>query len=319
MITRIKKYLKTYRDYNWKIMGGGVLLDCFLSRLIDGTNTNEYIALEFYRKSHRERKCYLTNRRNIEINQKWLLDVDKKYKDLVGDKAQFDRFFQKFVNRRFLDSTSASREEIESFIEQFPAVLAKPVSNTQGKGIQLIKRTDLNDDLLDILSSNKYALEQVIVQHHSLAEINPSSVNTVRIATAVDRNGKGHLIGAVLRCGGKGSFVDNFHCGGIAYPIDMEEGCVCGYGKNITSSERFLSHPASGICMMGFHVPNWNILTESIIEAAEMLPQMKYLGWDVAVTEEGIELVEANYGHDGMVLQFDHVGKCQKVKSILFG
>lgn len=29
MITRIKKYLKTYRDYNWKIMGGGYCLTAF--------------------------------------------------------------------------------------------------------------------------------------------------------------------------------------------------------------------------------------------------------------------------------------------------
>jgi hypothetical protein len=45
--------------------------------------------------------------------------------------------------------------------------------------------------------------------------------------------------------------------------------------------------------------------------------EMYYLGWDIAVTESGIELVEANFGHASVVFQLDHVGKYALVKKLL--
>lgn len=47
--------------------------------------------------------------------------------------------------------------------------------------------------------------------------------------------------------------------------------------------------------MLGFKVSNWHIAIDSVIKAAEKLPQCRFIGWDVAITTKGIELIEGNH------------------------
>jgi hypothetical protein len=47
--------------------------------------------------------------------------------------------------------------------------------------------------------------------------------------------------------------------------------------------------------MLGFKLPNWHIAIDSVIKAAEKLPQCRFIGWDVAITTKGIELIEGNH------------------------
>ena len=69
--------------------------------------------------------------------------------------------------------------------------------------------------------------------------------------------------------------------------------------------------------MMGFHIPNWKELVSQVLKAAEMVPEMLFLGWDIAVTEEGFDFVEANIGQSSSVLQLDHKGKLEMMRKIL--
>ena len=49
--------------------------------------------------------------------------------------------------------------------------------------------------------------------------------------------------------------------------------------------------------MVGFHVPNWPAVLSTVSEAVGCtLPRL--LGWDIAVMEDGVDIVEANNGAD---------------------
>ena len=318
-MSRIKKYIDSFRIYDWSKIANGklavfLIIDCILSRIFDGTNTEEYIALEFYRKNRRERAQYLTNIRSKKINNKMLKESSAEEIASIGNKAVFNKKYRDFIKRDFLETEGSDATEIKAFIEKHGTILAKPLSRSQGKGILKINNDELDDTMLNKLVNEEYLLEELIIQHHALSEINSSSVNTVRMATVLDHKGEVHIVAATLRCGSAGNFVDNFHSGGIAYPIDIENGIVVGKGKNTSDSNAYICHPSSGKLMIGFKIPNWDVVVGTVKKIAAISENMRYIGWDLAVTEDGVDLVEGNYGHAGTVLQFDHIGKYKNVK-----
>ena len=56
----------------------------------------------------------------------------------------------------------------------------------------------------------------------------------------------------------------------------------------------------TGTQIQGFQFPDWEAAMDMVRQAAEMIPELGYLGWDIAFTEEGPILVEGNEfpGHD---------------------
>ena len=75
--------------------------------------------------------------------------------------------------------------------------------------------------------------------------------------------------------------------------------------------KRFLRHPNTGMILPGFSIPEWPKVKALTIAAAEKLEGVGWVGWDVAVLENGdVELVEGNHdpGHD-VIQMVDLVGK----------
>ena len=55
-------------------------------------------------------------------------------------------------------------------------------------------------------------------------------------------------------------------------------------------------HPDSGIPYKGEPIPCWRALVDLSKSMAENIPEMTYIGWDMALTPDGWEPVEANRG-----------------------
>ena len=102
-----------------------------------------------------------------------------------------------------------------------------------------------------------------------MRDINPSSVNTIRVATARDSQGKVHILGASLRAGGKGNVVDNFHAGGEQYFIDVETGVVSHAGSTFAGEKGICFSPSTGKKMIGLEIPHCNTVVETVKAAAK--------------------------------------------------
>ena len=59
--------------------------------------------------------------------------------------------------------------------------------------------------------------------------------------------------------------------------------------------------------MVGQKLPNWDILLDVVKSAHESIPECRYIGWDVAITENGVVLIEAN--HDPDYELYESLGK----------
>ena len=326
IIKRIKGYFASYgRNYNWKNMGTGnpavEKLRCFACRIIYGVNPEYYVAMELYRKRPAEIRKYMGTVQSRKIMRKMLKTSDMAEHRTIGNKLCFDEFYGAagFVKRDFLGTEKASEDEIRAFIERHGEVLKKPIYESGGSGIELLRREDMSDELLKELKRRAYVLEERIVQHHLLNEINPSCVNSVRVVTILDKDRIPQIVGAALRCGAPGSIVDNLHSGGAAYPIDLATGKISRPGRDNVSEKSYDTHPSTGMFMIGLQLPNWDILLHEVREAAKLSQNMIYLGWDIAVTEDGVDFIEANFGHGIDVVQYDNVGKKELMRQYLKG
>ena len=128
-----------------------------------------------------------------------------------------------------------------------------------------------------------------------MAQIHPFSVNQVR-CTTIRTNGKIRLFYPGIRMGFNKSFVTNATVGSITALINPETGIVETDGYNYYG-DVYEYHPWSNLKIRGFEIPEWNELVEMLTNAADHLPTINYVGWDVVLSDKGWCIMEGNaYG-----------------------
>jgi len=136
-------------------------------------------------------------------------------------------------------------------------------------------------------------IEDYLQQHPSLAALNASSVNTLRIWVWLDA-GRYRVPGAYLRVGRAGSMVDNVAGGGLVCPIDVSRGQV-REALDISAGCRVIDrHPDSGVPFAGLQIPYWEQSVELAGRALSAFPRLGFAGVDVAITAAGPAMIELN-------------------------
>lgn len=262
-----------------------------------GVTPNEYVGFDFYKYNHFYRHLFYTARYSYRYEKKL---NDPKYKCCFDNKAEFNRLFRDFVRRDWIFTKESSLTELDQFIKSHEKIIVKPIGLSSGRGIHVLK----SDESMESLLAEDYLLEDFIVQHSSMLEVNPSSVNSIRMYTMLSgcNLSSFNIISATLRAGGKGAEVDNFHAGGVNYPIDIKTGVIYQSGSNIMG-RKFIFHPSTGKKMVGFEVPNWNLLCDFVEKASKIIPRARFVAWDIAVLPDGFEMIEGNYEGDPGVMQ----------------
>lgn len=279
-----------------------------------------YFVLRFFKLSDRERASYLTSGRSAAadriLNQKMTEEDDR----IMAQKPLLYEKFAGLLNRKWRYLPQTSYEEYEQFLDRQECFIAKPGRGIMGRGIRLIKTAEIADRkaFYEECKAEKMLIEERIVQHEQLENISPGCVNSVRINMARDQKEKAQFIGACLKCGGQGALADNFHSGGVAYPLDLTSGEIIGPGRNNTDLCEYTHHPGTEVPMKGMRIPHWEAVCELAEKAMERMPRIGYVGWDIAVTREGAELIEGNcHWPGGNIIQLDGVGKYPLVKKCM--
>ena len=264
-----------------------------------GAGYMDYDLFEMYDLTDEQRDTYLTRGRNNALVVKY---NDKQYFDELGDKIKFNTRFDAFLHRDWVPVTGENKEQVLEFLSRHRTFMAKPSTGSCGWGIERLNAADFaNTEALYAHLAEKapsLELEELIEQHPDVAAIYPGSVNTVRMVTIRGKNGKVYLVTAMFRIG-NGKFVDNFNSGGMVAPMDPETGTVIDRALD-KQKNLYENHPATGTPIKGFTFPDWDKARTMVEEAAQILPQMGYVGWDVCFTPDGPCLVEGNQfpGHD---------------------
>ena len=246
----------------------------------------------------RERATWMTHPKSYRITK--MLN-DPAARPLVEDKPRFYREFADDIHREWLDLTVADAAQTRAFLSRHEHIIAKPANGFGGGGIDRVVVDAVGD--VDAwrraqLDRGQTLIEEVLPQHPDLAAVYPDSVNTVRLITFLDPRGDFHVIAAVLRIG-NGGVIDNFAGGGMFTMLD--DSGVALYPGVDKQSNVYPTHPITGVRIAGIRVPMYADALDMVERMSRRLPQIPYLGWDVAITPNGPAVIEAN--HNSSVFQ----------------
>ena len=280
----------------------GILIDMQICAIRYGAGYMDYDLFEMYDLTPAQRDTYITRGRSNDLVKQY---NDRSYSHTFDYKDEFDARFERYLKRDWAPITESGTEDKEraiKVIEAHEVIFAKPVDGSCGKGVERLKREDFEspEALYNYVKAygKRYVLEEEIRQHPAVSDIYPGSINTVRIVTIL-KDGVSHVICAYFRIGNSGNAVDNFNHGGMVTPVDEVTGIV-KYPAMDKTKVVYEDHPVTGTHIQGFQFPDWDKARELVMEAAKEIPQMGYVGWDVAFSEDGPLLVEGNdfTGHD---------------------
>ena len=255
-----------------------------------------------YNLNEEQRKTYLTRRRNNDLIKKY--NKPEAF-DILENKEKFNTKFNDFLHRSWIKVDVDNLEEVKKWIKEHKRFMAKPIYGGCGHGIEKFEEEDWKDEKrldesLKRWSEDKegFILEEIVIQNEEVSKVYPCSINTIRTVTIL-KEGKPYVVQTYFRIGNDGKFVDNFNSGGMTVPIDKKKGIVLD--KAIDKKKiLYDTHPYTGYKIKGFKFPYWEEVLNMAKELAVKIPDMGYVGWDIALTKDGPVIIEANEypGHD---------------------
>ena len=263
----------------------------------------DYKIAQMYKLNDVQRKTVITRGISNEIVRRM---NPKEYWHFFDDKAQFNELFREFIPRKWiLTNEDTDTEELYALCRNSTQLIWKPLEGSSGQGIKKYTPDDWKDGpeafLAKMNADGKGILEEMVIQHPKMASLCPTSVNTCRIATLLGDKQQG-IVYAFLRIG-NGKVMDNVDCGGMAARIDLDTGRLLTVGAD-KQGNTFIKHPITNTSIIGFTIPYWEEAKAMCLKAAEKVPEMRFIAWDVAITENGPTFIEGNSFPSHAVPQF---------------
>ena len=262
----------------------------------------DYKIAQMYKLNDAQRKTVITRGISNDIVRRM---NDKAYWHFFDDKTQFNELFKEWIPRKWLlINADTPLDKLEDMMT-LPALIGKPLEGSSGQGILKFTPEDWKGGAKAfhqlLMDKNIGILEEIVVQHPEMARMCPTSVNTCRIATLLGDKKQG-IVYAFLRIG-NGKVMDNVDCGGMAARIDLESGKLLTVGAD-KAGNTYTQHPITGTEIIGFTIPYWEEAKKMCLDAAQKVPQMRFVAWDVAITPNGPTFIEGNSFPSHAVPQF---------------
>ena len=164
-------------------------------------------------------------------------------------------------------------------------------------------------------SLSDYIVTEYVEMHPQLKAIYPGAVNTIRCTVTNEHSDNPKLQFAFMRIGTKKSgIVDNVAQGGMVCKVDKETGRY--YDAQMLKDHVYFdvkNHPDTNVLVEGV-LPNWDLVKTKLIEMGNYWPQLKWLGYDIAITQDGFKIIEVN-SHHGLHKAHEYP---QELKDFLF-
>lgn len=266
--------------------------DIIAAKKLNHIALEEYEWVGYYDMTEEQKRCVSTLWTRAELRKKY---TNRLYKGVLMNKYIFSKVFSEFYGRRCMLSDGLSREDFEDLSKGNMKLVYKPLSEGQGKGIHVLKvgtaqERDESFTLLSTLSPG--IVEEWICQHAELDRLYPGAVSIVRFYSVCTPAGC-YLFSPVLTTAVSRD-ISNGCQDALTTLVDIRDGKVITDAVDQISIGDHAVHPVTGVQFKGFQVPFWQ---ETVEMMKKVVPQAYYIsniGWDVAITENGPVLVEAN-------------------------
>lgn len=179
-------------------------------------------------------------------------------------------------------------EAVDAVIGACAELMIKPTVETcNGEGVEQIR--DFTIDGVKSLFARygiNFIVQEKVKQHPDLQQINPTSLNSMRLYTYRHADGAYEFLYpfAHMRFGGKGAIKDNVSQGGGTCLIH-ENGLVDDRVFRFKSMEVSSLKQETGV--ENLVVPNYHGVVETLLKMHRRLPYFDFVGWDVTVLPSG--------------------------------
>ena len=265
-----------------------------------GTGYTDYFRGNFINLKKEEKKTFVTAKSFYKVIH-YLNNYD--YISIFYDKLIFNKMFKEYIKRDYINLKQESLNDFKEFLNKYEIVFAKDNLGECGHGVEKIVVKDINniEDLYNKLIKNKqFLVEEAIIQSKELNEINPNVVNSYRIVTLVNK-GKAYVIANALRV--NQDKTDVIGCTNDLYFSFSEDGKI---DSNVIDDygNIYKEHPLTKKRFDEVEVKDVKVAFEMCKKAALEVPEVRYVGWDVAFSDKGPVIVEGNEYPGYGILQF---------------
>ena len=285
----------------------GFLPDDYFKFELDKNNHEEYMPT-----LHNYNKANLNGHANSVLINKILFPTFLK--EIIKD---IDRLHVidnlGYINEGEFISTSDLPGNIESLVEQleYEDLIIKPAFGRKGKGLIYLSKPDeqyfINEKVcsvqklkIKVNQLHNYVVQNVFRQNHESNFINPDGFNSMRILTMIDPVTEKAFIPfayhkfAVKEVGR----TDSCSQGALSSSIHIESGELSQAIRLTKNGEKLKldRHTDTDLLITGQKIHHWEEIKRAILEMANRMPYMKYVGWDVIQSGKEVYVLEGNNG-----------------------
>ncbi len=256
----------------------------------------EFFQFRFYEKNKLEKSSWAGTGFMYEYH---LAMNPKKKRNILEDKSLFLSAYKEFVKHEHLTLETLKQQQqlTIDFLKKNEKIVLKSSKGQCGIGIVIMPSKGLTPSQLitKLEESKNDIVEAFIEQHEDLKKLSPSGLNTLRLITQLNNENHVEILGARIRITVNNS-VDNLAAGNLASEVDLSSGKITReavYSDISKSNQK--RHPITKETFEGYQIPFFEEALAMVKQAALRFPQNRSIGWDVAITKTGPELVEANH------------------------
>ncbi len=254
--------------------------------------------------------------------------IDKRFKHWIDDKltmkyvlSPYPQYLPKYfctiqkggVIAPLIDGKNIySLDDLLSFIQREKQVALKLASSTHGVGFyklsydnqfEIDNQAVTEEQLVAFLRTlDEYLVTEYIVAHEAIRKVSCGALNTVRIMVINEDLKLPKLANAIMKFSTKASgLVDNVINGSLFAKVNVLTGEYSD-AKYIVDNVYFncIYHPDTNVEIKGV-LPNWREMSDKLIEISQHLSPLTYMGYDIAITDNGFKIIEIN-SHQGLMM-----------------
>ena len=255
---------------------------------------SEYACFEFEGKTREERLSFISDIETMEFG--YMVNDITIMQGIVDKGRCYTNYPYLFHRDALVVEKPYDFEAYMSFVSKHPVFVQKDVLSMMGRGVKLV---DINlvgvskeEYFKKLISKGRHLLEERVIQCAEMARFNPTSVNTVRCITMRTNNGIEDPW-CFMRTGRGGSFVDNGGSGGLLIGVDARTDKITSSGYD-EYNNKYTHHPDTGERFEGKQIPRWDEMISFCKTEAAIIDGMSYLSWDMALTDDGWDVIEIN-------------------------
>lgn len=268
-----------------------------------GADFEENYVLDFFNLSEAQIHSYITRSVFFEFCEQ-VNQYDKT--PIIRDKWLYSEYFRDLLGRNVW-----CWSDVLNFTDADPVPERLVVKNRwgrRGEEVYFLETQSAPWSQLKLSLPSRfqppehYVFEEFIEQHPHLTQLNPGSLNSVRLYTFLESLKSVKIWCMFLRVG-VGPGPDTLTQGGLGFKLDENGKTSYPCITNNPYTQVPEVHPLTHEPLLGFQLPHFEAMKELACQSARRLPEIRVNGWDIAIKPDGPCLIEGNDRGDHMHFQ----------------